>query len=70
VGLADQVFTALSANDYGVFDGLVAAMAPALWRYGGYGHNTPKESSGSGAGGSTAESGRTGLVARVPCAGL
>jgi len=30
VGLADQVFTALSANDYGVFDGLVAAMVPAL----------------------------------------
>src|SRR2546423_15007798 len=30
VGLADQIFTALSANDYGVFDGLVAAMAPAL----------------------------------------
>jgi hypothetical protein len=30
VGLADQVFTALSANDYGVFDGLVAAMASAL----------------------------------------
>jgi len=29
VGLADQVFTALSANDYGVFDGLVAAMVPA-----------------------------------------
>jgi hypothetical protein len=29
-GLADQVFTALSANDYGVFDGLVAAMVPAL----------------------------------------
>jgi hypothetical protein len=30
VGLADQVFTALSANDYGVFDGLVTAMIPAL----------------------------------------
>ena len=30
VGLADRVFTALSANDYGVFDGLVAAMVPAL----------------------------------------
>jgi hypothetical protein len=30
VGLADQIFTALSANDYGVFDGLVAALAPAL----------------------------------------
>jgi hypothetical protein len=30
VGLADQVFTALLANDYGVFDGVVAAMAPAL----------------------------------------
>jgi hypothetical protein len=30
VGLADQVFTALSANDYGVFDHLVAAMVPAL----------------------------------------
>src|SRR5690349_9236633 len=30
VGLADQVFTALSANDYGVFDGLVTAMMPAL----------------------------------------
>jgi hypothetical protein len=30
VGLADQVFTALFANDYGVFDGLVAAMIPSL----------------------------------------
>jgi hypothetical protein len=30
VGLADQVFAALSANDYGVFDGLVTAMIPAL----------------------------------------
>ncbi|MBV8736188.1 MAG: hypothetical protein JO007_02820 [Alphaproteobacteria bacterium] len=30
VGLADRVFTALSANDYGVFDGLVTAMIPAL----------------------------------------
>ena len=31
VSLADQVFTALSANnDYGVFDGLVAAIVPAL----------------------------------------
>ena len=30
VDLADRVFTALSANDYGVFDGLVAAMIPAL----------------------------------------
>lgn len=30
VGLADQVFTALSANDYGVFDGLVTVMMPAL----------------------------------------
>jgi hypothetical protein len=30
VSLADQVFTALSANDYSVFDGLVAAMVPAL----------------------------------------
>jgi hypothetical protein len=30
VGLADQVFTALLANGYGVFDGLVAAMVPAL----------------------------------------
>jgi hypothetical protein len=30
VGLADRIFTALSANDYGVFDGLVAAMVPAL----------------------------------------
>jgi hypothetical protein len=30
VGLADQVFTALSANDYGVFDGLVTAIIPAL----------------------------------------
>ena len=30
VDLADRVFTALSANDYGVFDGLVAAMVPAL----------------------------------------
>jgi hypothetical protein len=29
-GLADQVFAALSANDYGVFDGLVTAMVPAL----------------------------------------
>ena len=28
-GLADQVFTALSANKYGVFDGLVATMVPA-----------------------------------------
>jgi hypothetical protein len=28
--LADQVFTALSANDYGVFDDLVAVMIPAL----------------------------------------
>jgi hypothetical protein len=30
VGLADRVFTAVSANDYGVFDGLVTAMIPAL----------------------------------------
>src|SRR5689334_5557728 len=30
VGLADRIFTALSANGYGVFDGLVAAMVPAL----------------------------------------
>jgi hypothetical protein len=28
--LADRVFTALSANGYGIFDGLVAAMVPAL----------------------------------------
>jgi nitrite reductase/ring-hydroxylating ferredoxin subunit len=30
VGLADRVLTAVSANDYGVFDGLVTAMIPAL----------------------------------------
>jgi hypothetical protein len=30
VGLADQVFAALSANDYSVFDGLVTAMIPAF----------------------------------------
>jgi hypothetical protein len=30
VGLADQVFAALLANDYGVFDGLVKAIVPAL----------------------------------------
>jgi hypothetical protein len=30
VGLADRVFAALSANDYGVFDGLVKAMVSAL----------------------------------------
>ena len=30
VDLADRVFTALSANGYGVFDGLVAVMIPSL----------------------------------------
>lgn len=30
VPLADQVFDALVANDYGQFDGLIAALAPAL----------------------------------------
>ncbi len=30
IGLADQVFTAVLANDYGVVDDLVAIMAPAL----------------------------------------
>lgn len=30
IGLADQVFTALLGNDYGVFDGVVAVMIPAL----------------------------------------
>jgi hypothetical protein len=34
VGLADQVFAALSANDYGVFDGLVKAIVPALGEVG------------------------------------
>jgi uncharacterized protein DUF6880 len=34
VGLADRVFAALSANDYGVFDGLVKAIAPALGEVG------------------------------------
>jgi hypothetical protein len=29
-GLADRVFAALSANDYGVFDGLVKAIVPGL----------------------------------------
>jgi uncharacterized protein DUF6880 len=29
-GLADRVFTALLANEYGVYDGLVAVMLPAL----------------------------------------
>ncbi|WP_376094072.1 DUF6880 family protein [Roseomonas sp. CCTCC AB2023176] len=30
VGLADRVFAAVGANDYGVFDGLVPVMLPAL----------------------------------------
>jgi len=30
VGLADRVFTAVRANDYGVYDGLVPIMLPAL----------------------------------------
>jgi uncharacterized protein DUF6880 len=30
IGLADQVFAALLANDYGVFDGLVKVIVPAL----------------------------------------
>src|SRR3712207_9091193 len=30
VDLADRVFAAVQANDYGVFDGLVTAMLPAL----------------------------------------
>ncbi len=34
VGLADRVFAALSANDYGVFDGLVKAIVPALGEVG------------------------------------
>jgi hypothetical protein len=34
VGLADRVFAALSANDYGVFDGLVKAIIPALGEVG------------------------------------
>jgi hypothetical protein len=34
VDLADRVFTALSANDYGVFDALVKAVAPALGEQG------------------------------------
>jgi hypothetical protein len=34
VNLADRVFAAVQANDYGVFDGLVAVMLPALGEVG------------------------------------
>src|SRR3954471_4684110 len=34
VTLADRVFAAVQANDYGVFDGLVTAMLPALGEVG------------------------------------
>ena len=34
VHLADRVFTAISANDYGVFDGIIEAMLPALGKAG------------------------------------
>jgi hypothetical protein len=34
IDLADRVFAALSANDYGVFDGLVKAIVPALGEVG------------------------------------
>ena len=34
VQLADRVFTAISANDYGVFDGIIETMLPALGKAG------------------------------------
>ena len=35
VSLADRVFAAVQSNEYGVFDGVVTAMLPALGAAGG-----------------------------------
>ena len=58
VNLADRVFAAVQANDYGVFDGLVTVMLPAL---GEAGAAHLKERLSEGADGPIREGGRTGL---------
>lgn len=66
LGLADRVFAALLANEYGIYDRLVPTMLPTL---GERGCGAPEKPVDAGAGGAV-QGGRTGLARRRCAPGL